>query len=201
VARGKKNANGEGSKTRRRKDGRYEARAVLNTPTGRQRVSFYGATAKEANDKKIAALADQNRGVMFTDPKGLTVAEYLTRWLSDTARYQVSEGTYQRYERTCRNHLLPFFGRLRMRDLTPAHVRAFKARKLEEGLNPNTVGVMQGVLSVALNQALDDGLIPSNLAARAKKAEKRGRSPMRALSHEEASQASSRPPVAHGTRP
>jgi hypothetical protein len=69
---------------------------------------------------------------MFTDPKGLTVAEYLTRWLSDTARYQVSKGTYQRYERTCRNHLLPFFGRLRMRDLTPAHVRAFKARKLEE---------------------------------------------------------------------
>ena len=77
MARGKKNANGEGSITRRRKDGRYEARAVLSTPTGRGRVSFYGATAKEANDKKIAALADQNRGVMFSDPKGLKVAEYL----------------------------------------------------------------------------------------------------------------------------
>ena len=114
VARGKKNANGEGSKARRRKDGRYETRAVLNTPTGRHRMSFYGATAKEANDKKIAALADQNRGVMFADPKGLTVAEYLTRWLSDTARYQVSEGTFERYERTCRNHLLPFFKRLRL---------------------------------------------------------------------------------------
>ena len=159
VARGKKNANGEGSKARRRKDGRYASPVVLHTPTGRQRVSFYGATAKEANDQKIATLADQNRGVMFADPKGLTVAEYLTRWLSDTARYQVSEGTFERYERTCRNHLLPFFKRLRLRDLTPAHVRAFKARKIEESLNPNTVGVMQGVLSVALNQALDDGLL------------------------------------------
>ena len=197
VARGKKNANGEGSKARRRKDGRYETRAVLNTPTGRHRMSFYGATAKEANDKKIAALADQNRGVMFADPKGLTVAEYLTRWLSDTARYQVSEGTFERYERTCRNHLLPFFERLRLRDLTPAHVRAFKARKIEEGLNPNTVGVMQGVLSVALNQALDDGLIPSNPAARVKKAAARGESPMRALSSEEASRLIS---TAEGTR-
>jgi integrase len=198
VARGKKNANGEGSKARRRKDGRYEARVVLNTPTGRQRVSFYGATAKEANDQKIAALADQNRGVMFADPKGLTVAEYLTRWLSDTARYQVSEGTFERYERTCRNHLLPFFKRLRLRDLTPAHVRAFKARKIEESLNPNTVGVMQGVLSVALNQALDDGLIPSNPAAWVKKkAAARGESPVRALSSDEASHLIS---AAEGTR-
>ena len=107
-----KNANGEGSKARRRKDGRYETRAVLDTATGRRRVSFYGATAKEANERKIEALANQNKGIVFSDPKGLKVAQYLASWLSDTARYQVSEGTYERYERTCRNHLVPFFGRL-----------------------------------------------------------------------------------------
>src|SRR5215210_830215 len=187
MGRGKKNANGEGSTTRRRKNGRYEARAVLDTPTGRRRVSFYGATAREASDQKIAALADQNRGVMFLDPKGLKVAEYLESWLSDTARYQVSEGTFERYERTCRNHLVPFCGRLRLRELTAAHVRAFKARKIEEGLSPNTVGVMQGVLSTALNQAVDDGLIPSNPASRVKKAATRGETPIRSLSQEEAS--------------
>ena len=99
-----KRGNGEGSKARKRKDGRYETRAVLRTPTGRRRVSFYGATAKEANTKRTAALADQDRGVLFSDPKGIRVGEYLSSWLSDAARYQVSEGTYQRYERTCQNH-------------------------------------------------------------------------------------------------
>jgi integrase len=192
-----KRGNGEGSKARKRKDGRYETRAVLNTPTGRRRVSFYGATAKEANTKRTAALADQDRSILFSDPKGLKVGEYLSSWLSDSARYQVSEGTYQRYERTCRNHLIPFFGRIKLRDLNAAHVRAFKARKIEEGLNPNTVGVMQGVLSAALNQAVNDGLIPSNPAARVKKAALRGQSPMRALSHEEASRLLS---AAEGTR-
>lgn len=83
--------------------------------------------------------------------------------------------------------MIPFFGRIKLRDLNAACVRAFKARKIEEGLNPNTVGIMQGVLSVALNQAVDDGLIPTNLAARVKKAAVRGESPMRALSSEEAS--------------
>jgi hypothetical protein len=46
---------------------------------------------------------------------------------------------------------------------------------------------MQGVLSVALNQALDDGLIPANPAARVKKAATGGEKLMRALSNEEAS--------------
>jgi integrase len=188
VARAKrKNPNRAGTDARKRKDGRYETRATLNTTMGRRRVSFYGDTAEEANNKKFQALADQAKGILFSDPARLTVGEHLHSWLTDTARYQVSEGTFERYERTCRNHLDPFFGRLRLRELTAAHVRAFKARKIEEGLNPNTVGVMQGVLSTALNQAVDDGLVPSNPASRVKKAVKREQTPMRSLSQEEAS--------------
>ena len=46
--------------------------------------------------------------------------------MPDVARSKKNANSYERYERTCRNHLLPFFGRLKLRDLTPAHVRAFK---------------------------------------------------------------------------
>jgi integrase len=181
-----KRANGEGSKPRKKPNGRFEARATVDTPTGRRRVSFYGATAKEAADKRTAAVADRNRGALFTDPGRLTTGEYLERWLSDSARYQVAASTHGRYERTCKNHLIPFFGAVKLRDLSPPHVRAFKARKIEGGLNPNTIGVMQGVLSVALNQAVDDGLILQNPASRVRKAAMRGQAPMRALSQEEA---------------
>jgi integrase len=181
----RKNPNRAGTDARKRKDGRYETRATLITPTGRRRVSFYGATAEEANNKKFQALAEQSKGILFSDPGRMTVGEYLHSWLVDAARYQVSEGSFERYERTCRNHLVPFFGRLRLRELTAAHVRAFKARKIEDGLNPNTVGVMQGVLSTALNQAVDDGLIPFNPASRVKKAVKREQAPMRSLSVQE----------------
>ena len=44
----------------------------------------------------------------------MTVGEYLQSWLIDTARYQVSEGTFERYERDCRNHPAPFFGALEL---------------------------------------------------------------------------------------
>ena len=99
-------------------------------------MSFYGATAEEANNKRFQALADQAKGMLFSDPGRLTVGEYINSWLTDTARYQVSEGTFERYERTCRNHLVPFFGRLRLRDPTAAHVRAFKARTIEGACTP-----------------------------------------------------------------
>jgi hypothetical protein len=41
-----KNPNRAGTDARKRKDGRYETRATLNTQTGRRRVSFYGATPR-----------------------------------------------------------------------------------------------------------------------------------------------------------
>jgi len=89
VARSKKNPNGAGTAARR-KDGLYE---TLDTPTGRRQASFYGRTAQEANDAKFAALADQSKGALFSDPQRLTVSEYLERWLSDTTRYQVAAST------------------------------------------------------------------------------------------------------------
>jgi integrase len=187
MAKDRKNPNGAGTDARKRADGRYETRATLDTPTGRRQVSFYGHTAKEANDAKFAALTDQSKGVLFSDPQRLTVSDYLERWLSDTARYQVAASTYGRYERTVRNHFLPFFKRLRLREVSVVHVRALKARKLEEGLHPNTVGVMQGVLSAALNQAVYDGLVPANPCARVKKAAARGKARVRSLPQEDAS--------------
>jgi hypothetical protein len=80
----RKNPNRAGTDARKRKDGRYETRTTLNTPTGRRRVSFYGATAEEVNNKRFQALADQAKGMLFSDPGRLTVGEYLRSWLAET---------------------------------------------------------------------------------------------------------------------
>ena len=64
----RKNPNRAGTDARKRKDGRYETRATLNTTMGRRQVSFYGNTAEEANNKKFQALADQAKGILFSDP-------------------------------------------------------------------------------------------------------------------------------------
>jgi hypothetical protein len=73
MSRDRKNPNGAGTDARKRKDGRYETRATLDTPTGRRQVSSYGRTSKEANDAKFATLADLSKGALFFDPPDATL--------------------------------------------------------------------------------------------------------------------------------
>jgi hypothetical protein len=40
-------------------------------------VSFYGATAKEAEDERLQALADQATRIIFSDPDQLTSWSYM----------------------------------------------------------------------------------------------------------------------------
>ena len=58
----RKNPNRAGTDASKRKESRYETRATLNTPTGRRRVSFYGATAEEANNKSSKPSPTRPRG-------------------------------------------------------------------------------------------------------------------------------------------
>lgn len=63
-----------------------------------------------------------------------------------------------------RPHLVPALGRVKLKSLTPAHVRGFYREKLDSGLSSATVHKMHVVLHKALDQAVSDGLIPRNAA-------------------------------------
>ena len=59
-----------------------------------------------------------------------------------SAATQRKPTTIQDYRIILRKHLVPFFGRIKLRDLSPPHVRAFKARKIEAGLNPFQIAAL-----------------------------------------------------------
>jgi integrase len=157
-----KRGNGEGS-IGRRKDGLYMARYTVQTATGSKRKTLYGKTRQEVAAKLSKALADRESGLTF-DADNVTVAEYLARWLSDSVRGTVRISTFERHEQIIRTHLAPAFGRMKLKTLTPAHVRSLHREKLEEGLAPATVRKIHSTLHKALSQAVADGLIPRNAA-------------------------------------
>jgi integrase len=161
-----KRGNGEGSISRR-KNGGWCAQYVVYTSEGRKRRTLSGKTRKEVAAKLSKALADREVGLVF-DAGTLTVGEYLDRWLSHSARGRVRQKTYERYESIVRVHLVPALGRIRLKALTPDHVRGLYREKLDGGLAPRTVLHIHRTLSKALKQATDDGLIPRNAAASVK---------------------------------
>ena len=161
-----KRGNGEGSISRRKKSG-WCAQYTVYTSEGRKRRTLYGKTRQEVAAKLSKALADREGDLVF-DAGVTTVGEYLTRWLSHSVRDTVSQKTYERYESIVRVHLSPTLGGIRLKTLTPGHVRGLYRENLDARLAPRSVLHIHRTLSKALKQATDDGLIPRNVAASVK---------------------------------
>src|SRR5919199_15354 len=179
-----KRGNGEGSISRHKKSGLYMARYTMQTATGPKRKTIYGKTRREVDEKLTKAKADRDSGLLF-DADNLKIGEYLTRWLEDSVKDTVSKRTYERYEQIVRVHLKPALGRIKLKALTPTHVRGLYREKLNSGLASRTVNYIHTSLHKALKQAVADGLIPRNVTE-AVKAPKPARKEVHPLSQEQA---------------
>lgn len=183
----RKRGNNEGSIYEHVRNGKkvgYRGAYSVHTADGPKRRYVSGRTREEVRRKLSKAMADRDGGLVF-DAGGLTVGEYLDRWLSDCVKGTVRESTFERYEYTIRPHIKPALGRLKLKNLTPAHVRGFYREKLDAGLAPATVHKMHVVLHKALDQAVADSLIPRN-ATDAVKVPRIDREEIKPLTAEEA---------------
>jgi len=83
-----------------------------------------------------------------------------------------------------RLHIRPVLGKVKLKNLTPAHVRGLYREKLDAGLSPRSVQYVHVTLHKALKQAIADGLIPRN-ATEAVKPPQVSREKMRPLTAEQ----------------
>jgi len=163
MAKTKSRANGDGDVfPRKNKAGKITSyRGAYVGPDGKRRY-VSGKNKAEARAKLRKARGDAERGLVF-DADNLKVGEYLDRWLADSVSDTVKATTFERYEQIARLHLKPAFGWMKVKALTPAHVRGLYRKKLESGSSARTVRYIHTTLHKALKQAVMDGLIPRNV--------------------------------------
>ena len=159
----KSRANGDGDVfPRKNKAGKITSyRGAYFGPDGKRRY-VSGKTKEEARRNLRHARGEADRGLIF-GAVNLKVGEYLDRWLSDSVSDTVKATTFERYEQITRLHLRPTLGKVKLKTLTPAHVRGLYREKLEAGLSARTVRYIHTTLHKALKQAVMDGLIPRNV--------------------------------------
>ncbi|MDP9477167.1 MAG: site-specific integrase [Actinomycetota bacterium] len=162
-----KRGNGEGSiypyKNKAGKVIGYRGSYWVHTAAGSKRRYISGKKREDVRDELAKALSDRADGLVF-DAGALTVGEYLDRWLKDVED-TVRRSTHEGYEYAVGPHIKPALGRIKLKDLTPAHVRWFYRERLDSGRAPATVHKLHVVLHKALKAAVADGLIPRNAAA------------------------------------
>jgi integrase len=158
----RKNANGEGS-VFQRKDGYWVAQYAVTTHGTTKYRQSYGKTQKEAIQKRDEARTRENSGLVFEAGR-TSVGEYLDRWLEESVKGSVKQSTFDSYSMEIRRHVIPAFRRTKLKNLTTDQVRNFRRCKLDEGLSTRTVQYLLFLLRKALQEAVEDGLIPRNVA-------------------------------------
>lgn len=154
-------ARGEGT-IRQRRAGLWEVRVRL--PSGR-RKSFYAKSEPEALARLTDARRSMQEGLPLDGPERLTLGQFLADWLEHQARPRLRPSTYESYATIVRLHLVPTLGRIRLRALTPLHVKRALGEKLNSGLSPRRVQFIRSVLRAGLADAVRWGLVGRNVAA------------------------------------
>ncbi len=125
-------------------------------------------TREEAQDRLAEVIPDSKQEMRpAVDPK-ITVKAYGERWLAGLA---VKPRTRQSYEKTLKLHVFPALGDVPVRRLHRAAIKDLLTAKLQPkgeatGLARNSVRIIQATLRALLNEAIEDGLIRVNPAAR-----------------------------------
>ena len=165
MAKRKQRGNGDGDVyPRKNKEGKvigYRGTYWVQTADGPKRRYVSGKNKGETRAALNKVRADRDAGFIF-NAGTLTLADYLSRWLKDSVKNTVRRSSYVRYEGIVNNHVSPTIGRLKLKSLTPAHVRRLYIEKLET-LSPRSVNYIHVTLHKALKQAVSDGLIPRNV--------------------------------------
>src|ERR687897_993167 len=166
----KKRQRGNGAGTvypRKNRDGKVTGyRGSYFAPDGKRRY----VSAKRKGDAERAlreAMTDADRGLVF-DATNQSVSEYMTHWLEDFAKANLSSRTYHNYKLQIREHIVPAFGKMKLSKLDTPNIQALYTAKLQDGLKPASIRYIHAVLRCALEKAVDLRLIARNPAASAR---------------------------------
>ena len=165
----KHRANGEGM-IRKRADGRWEARYTDTRESDPKKRMKYitSKSQKDVVDKLKIALAEVSGNVPLLVNDNSVLAEWLPFWLREYKISELRDSTYESYERHIKQNIIPFIGRIKIKDLTGLHVQQMY-NKLQESkekggreLGGASVMKIKNILSGALQQAVINRMIRSS---------------------------------------
>lgn len=153
----------------------YEGSIEIKGDLGgkRQRKKVRAATKTEVSQRLRELRKEQDQGVQI-GTKRQTVAQYMADWLENVVKHRNSPSTYNDCERLPRLHIVPYIGHIRLDKLTQKHIEQLRDTLLSkpkmvgssDPLKLSTVVYILNILKRALNKAVEDGLIATNVVSR-----------------------------------
>jgi integrase len=154
----------------KRKSGNY---AIVYYVDGKQKWETVGPSRREAERALTARKREVDTGV-WREPSSETLASYATRWLAHRNPARVQHGrtrlapsTFAEYRRALLSHVLPRLGERTLASLRTEDVDRLIAELEADGKAPGTVRNTITPLRKMLGDAVRQGKLATNPAARA----------------------------------
>jgi integrase len=159
-----------------RPNGRAQARWMERQPDGsaiRRHASFPNRGAAEAHLRQVAL--DVYAGT-YVAPSQRTVRDVIADWLErGAARWK--PGTYAAYRQRADNHVIPSLGAIKVDALTTPRVQHWVDGLQKAGLDAATIDNVSRILSGALREAVQIGVLARNPATGVRRPPVRSKEP------------------------
>ncbi|MBN1369958.1 MAG: tyrosine-type recombinase/integrase [Dehalococcoidaceae bacterium] len=119
-------------------------------------------TKKEAEAKRAELIHMANTG-MLASPKGM-LADFVTRWLEDYVKPNLSPRTYEGYLSIFRSRMGPALGNIQLKNLKPEIIQKYYSDMLKAGLSTTSVRHHGMMLHSCLEHAVKWQLLALNPA-------------------------------------
>jgi len=125
-------------------------------------IKITGNNKREANKRlrEIIVELEEQKIVCSSDTD---LVDWIEKWL-EQKKFEIRLNTWEAYQLYVDKHIKPHFSplKLTLSTVAPQHIQDFYTKKMDEGLNPNSIKRYSAVLNGALREALKKNLIPYN---------------------------------------
>lgn len=149
-----------GENIRKRKDGRWEARYIVDRNSRGKAVyrSIYGKSYAEIKEKLKSEQQKEKAENPIT--AHMLFKELLNRWLQNN-KIRYKQSTYSKYKYMIDKHIIPIIGDMKVTDVNVPMINTFLGNKMKDGglhddkgLSPAYVRTMALIINDALNYAI-----------------------------------------------
>lgn len=159
--------NGEGSYDYRDSTEQWRWRGYYTTPNGINKRKEIVSKSRKTLKTKVQAFLDGITNSNTDTMNNITIKKWCHIWLNDIIKISTKPNTYRNYRRTANNHIVPYFGNVRLKELQPIRIQEW-LNKLCESHAAGTVITIRNHFIIMLNAAIDYGYIRINPAKRTK---------------------------------
>ena len=161
----RKRGQGEGSITWIEEKKMYQARITSGyDANGKQkRQAKYFKTKKEAKEWLAGVKSERDKGT-YIEPSKMTVGQWVDVWMVEYKEKSLKPTTLRYYSIYIRLYIKPMLGDIKLQALRRDSVQKFVNDLSQKGLSRGSIGLINGIVVAALNQAQINELVVRNVA-------------------------------------